>query len=119
VLTISVSIASGADAVFSSLPASTHWLKLPVAFTVIVLLTVLNLRGVKESVTALVPVFLVFVVTHIVIIGGSVFFHLGRAGEVASSVSTGLSTDLKTLGFFGLSALFLRAYSLGAGTYTG
>src|SRR5947209_6188618 len=72
VLTISVSIASGADAVFSSLPQATHWMKVPVAFAVIVLLTVMNLRGVKESVTTLVPVFLTFLATHIVIIVGSV-----------------------------------------------
>lgn len=119
ILTITTSIASGGDAVFSSLPPSTHWLKLTVEVVVIALLTVMNLRGVKESVRTLVPVFLIFVMTHIVIIGGSVFFHLGRAGEVARSVSTGLSHDLKTLGFIALSGLFLRAYSLGAGTYTG
>src|SRR3954469_10752100 len=119
VLTISVSIASGADAVFSNLPQTTHGLKLPVAFAVIVLLTVMNLRGVKESVKTLVPVFLTFLATHVVIIVGSVFFHLGRAGEVARSVSTGLSHDLKTIGFIAVSGLFLRAYSLGAGTYTG
>ncbi len=119
VLTISVSIASGADAVFSSLPPAMHWMKLPVAFAVIVLLTVMNLRGVKESVKTLVPVFLTFLLTHIVIIAGSVFFHLGRAGEVASSVTNGLSHDLKTIGFIALAGLFLRAYSLGAGTYTG
>src|SRR5438105_6586511 len=119
VLTISVSIASGADAVFSSLPASTHWLKLPSAVAVIALLTVLNLRGVKESVSTLVPVFLVFLATHVVMIGGSVFFHLGRAGQVAQEVSTGLSHDLKAIGFVALAGLFLRAYSLGAGTYTG
>ncbi|HZX97184.1 MAG TPA: amino acid permease, partial [Myxococcales bacterium] len=104
VLTISVSIASGADAAFSSLPAGTHWLKLPVAFAVIVLLTLMNLRGVKESVRTLVPVFLTFLVTHIVIIGGSVLFHLGRAGEVAHEVTSGLSHDLRTLGFVALSA---------------
>ena len=118
-LTITTSIASGGDAVFSNLPASWHIFKLPVEVGVIVLLTVMNLRGVKESVRTLVPVFLVFVVTHIVIIVGAVFFHLGRAGEVAREVTGGLHTDLKTLGFFALAALFLRAYSLGAGTYTG
>jgi len=119
VLTITTSVASGGDAVFSSLPPALHWLKLGVEVAVIAGLTVLNLRGVKELVRALVPVFLVFVFTHIIIIGGAVFFHLGNVGEVARSVSTGLSHDLKTIGFIALSGLFLRAYSLGAGTYTG
>jgi amino acid transporter len=119
VLTITTSIASGGDAVFSNLPHAVHWMKLPVEFVVICLLTILNLRGVKESVRTLVPVFLVFLLTHVILIVGSVFFHLGRADEVARTVSTGLSTDLRTIGFFATAALFLRAYSLGAGTYTG
>jgi amino acid transporter len=119
VLTITTSIAAGGEAVFSNLPQSVHSLKLPVEFVVIVLLTILNLRGVKESVRTLVPIFLVFLATHVVMIGGSVLFHLGRAEEVARSVSTGLSHDLSTIGFFAMAALFLRAYSLGAGTYTG
>jgi amino acid transporter len=119
VLTITTSIAAGGEAVFSNLPESVHSLKLPVEFVVIVLLTILNLRGVKESVRTLVPIFLIFLATHVVMIGGSVLFHLGRADEVARSVSTGLSHDLGTIGFFATAALFLRAYSLGAGTYTG
>jgi amino acid transporter len=119
VLTITTSVAAGGEAVFSNLPESVHSLKLPVEFVVIVLLTILNLRGVKESVRTLVPIFLIFLATHVVMIGGSVLFHLGRADEVARSVSTGLSHDLGTIGFFATAALFLRAYSLGAGTYTG
>src|SRR5437762_4758210 len=98
VLTITTSIAAGGEAVFSNLPQSLHSLKLPVEFVVIGLLTVLNLRGVKESVRTLVPVFLIFLATHVVMIGGSVLFHLGRADEVARSVSTGLSHDLGTIG---------------------
>jgi amino acid transporter len=119
VLTITTSIASGGDAVFSMLPANLHVFKLPAEYVVIALLTVLNLRGVKESVRTLVPVFLIFLATHAILIGGSVLFHLGRAGEVVESVRGGLSHDLGTIGFFATAALFLRAYSLGAGTYTG
>src|SRR2546422_7214336 len=108
VLTITTSIASGGDAVFSSLPASLHVFKLPVEFAVIGLLTVMNLRGVKESVRTLVPVFLLFLLTHAVMIGGSVLFHLGRAGEVVERVRSGLHHDLGTLGVFATAALFLR-----------
>jgi amino acid transporter len=119
VLTITTSIASGGDAVFSNLPHGLHYFKVPVEITVIALLTVMNLRGVKESVRSLVPVFLTFVATHVVLIVLSVFMHLDRAGQVYGEVKVGLSHDLKTIGFFALGALFLRAYSLGAGTYTG
>jgi len=110
VLTISISIASGGDQVFSNFPVSWHWLKLPSEVAVIALLTVMNLRGVKESVTTLVPIFLTFLVTHAIVIIFSVFFHLGRAHEVAEHVHTGLNHDLATLGTFGVLALFMRAY---------
>jgi len=119
VLTITTSMAAGGDAVFSSLPESFHSFKLPTEVAVIAALTVMNLRGVKESVTTLVPIFLTFVATHIVIVVGGVFFHLGRAHEVVEHVRTGLSQDLSTIGTFGVLVLFMRAYSMGAGTYTG
>src|SRR5262245_12150572 len=58
VLTITISIASGADAIFSFLPPSWHGLKLPIAFAGVAILTVMNIRGVKESVKPLVPIFM-------------------------------------------------------------
>src|SRR4051812_11301833 len=48
VLTITISIASGADAIFSFLPPSWHPFKLAFAFLGIGVLTLMNLRGVKE-----------------------------------------------------------------------
>ena len=64
VLTISISVASGMDALFSFLPP--FWLawKLAAAFAGILLLTLLNLRGVRESVLVLAPVFVLFLITH-------------------------------------------------------
>jgi amino acid transporter len=119
VLTCTTSVAAGGEAVFSNFPAEWHVWKLPVELVAIAVLTVLNLRGVKESIRILLPIFLTFLVTHVILIGGSVGFHLGRAGEVARHVTGGLSHDLGTMGFIALALLFLRAYSLGAGTYTG
>src|SRR6516164_2003481 len=65
VLTISISIASGADAIFSFLPV--HWLavKSSVCLVVVFLLVGMNLRGVKESVLSLLPIFLAFVFMHV------------------------------------------------------
>src|SRR5207253_7718683 len=53
VFTIVVSVASGCDAIFSFLPH--HWLpfKLMSEFVIIVLLTGMNVRGVKESIMIL------------------------------------------------------------------
>ena len=119
VLTISVSIASGADQVFSVLPHGWHPWKLAATAIVIVLLVVLNLRGVKESVTVLAPVFGLFLLTHAILIAGGLATHAGQVPRVAAEVSHGFRQGLGTLGAVGLFAVFLRAYSMGAGTYTG
>src|SRR6266849_6095334 len=78
VLTISVSIAAAADACFSFLPPSWHPWKVLVEFGVIGLFMVMNLRGVKESVTVIAPVFLLFIVTHAVFITGTIVLHAGE-----------------------------------------
>jgi len=119
VLTVTTSVAAGGDAIFSALPREWHVWKVPVEVAVIGMLTVLNLRGIKESVQVLLPIFLTFLVTHAILIAGSIFTHLGRIPEVARDVQVGLRTDLGTMGAFALFVLFMRAYSLGAGTYTG
>ena len=68
-LTITVSIAACGDALFSFLPMGMHDYKIFFELFLILILIMLNLRGVKESVTILAPIFIVFVVTHIFMIG--------------------------------------------------
>ena len=82
ILTITVSIAGGGDALFSLFPVAFQVYKLPVEFTAIFLLVVMNLRGVKESVTALIPIFLTFIATHLVLIFGGIFLHLPNVHAV-------------------------------------
>ena len=60
-LTITVSLVSCGDALFSFLPVSFHKYKLIVVAFLIILLIIMNLRGVKESVLALAPIFGIFV----------------------------------------------------------
>ncbi|TBR17183.1 APC family permease [bacterium] len=119
VLTISVSVASAGDALFSFLPLA--WLpwKLTFAAGALLLLLVLNLRGVKESVTFLVPIFLVFVVTHVGMILYSVGSHVPQLPGVFSGASADFSTSVASLGFLPVALVLLRAYSMGGGTYTG
>ena len=119
VLTIAVSIASAGDAVFSFLPQAWHTYKLVSVLAVLGGLTLLNLRGVKESILILTPIFLIFLVTHAVVIVGAIGSNLGEAGAVASSVSTDLGHDLGTLGLGAMMLIFLRAFALGGGTFTG
>src|SRR5436190_13434339 len=98
VLTCTTSVAAGGEAIFSNFPPEWHVWKLPVELVAMTILTVLNLRGIRESIRVLMPIFLAFLATHAILIAGSVFFHLGRADEVARSVSGGLSRDLSTMG---------------------
>src|SRR5262244_3023131 len=77
VLTISVSIAAAADAFFSFLPTSWHAWKLFVEFSIIGWFLVMNLRGVKESVTTIMPIFVLFLITHAIVIFGTIAIHAG------------------------------------------
>ena len=119
VLTITISIAAAGDALFSFLPPAWHGARLPVAFALILLLTVLNLRGVRESVLIMLPVFVLFLVSHAWLIGGGIASHAEEVAETVTQVGAGVTHGLDTLGAAGLVLLFLRAYALGGGTYTG
>jgi amino acid transporter len=119
VLTITVSVAAGGDALFSLFPPQYQQYKLAMEAASLIFLVVMNLRGVKESVLAVAPVFFVFVISHIILIAASFFMHASEIPVVAQGVGSGFSQGLSALGWVGLAALFLKAYSMGAGTYTG
>ncbi|MFH1133080.1 MAG: APC family permease [Nanoarchaeota archaeon] len=119
VLTITVSIAAGADAIFSFLPPALHPYKLLFAVLCLLFLIFLNMRGVKESVMPLVPVFLLFIVTHAFAIGYAIITHLAKVPVVAQSTLSDFSATSMQLGLVGMLLLILHAYSMGAGTYTG
>ncbi len=119
VLTITISIASGVDAIFSFLPHS--WLSYKLEFAVfgVIVLLLLNLRGIKEAVIPLVPVFMLFVVSHAVAILYALISHAIQFQSVYHSTSVELTRSFNTLGTFGVLFLIMRAYSMGAGTFTG
>jgi amino acid transporter len=118
-LTITLSVASGADALFSFLPVSLMQYKLPVALGGVGLLIILNLRGVKESVIPLVPIFLAFIITHAVAIIYTISFNATNLPAMAVATADGISSSRAELGTLGMIFLILRAYSMGAGTFTG
>jgi amino acid transporter len=119
VLTIAISIAAGCDAIFSFLPAGAAWLKLPAEFGVLACLILLNLRGVKESVYVLTPIFLTFIVTH----AGLIAFGIARHAKFFLPTLTAAVAETRAaageLGVAGLALILLRAFSLGGGTFTG
>jgi amino acid transporter len=118
-LTITVSIVSCGDAIFSFFPMTWQPYKIPFEVAAILFLVIINLRGVKESVTMLAPIFLTFVVTHVLLIGYGIFSHIGQVGAVAHQIRTDYKTGLVSLGGWGMLFLFLKAFSMGGGTFTG
>lgn len=119
VLTITISVASGADAIFSLLPAPWYAYKVTFALAAVLALVVLNMRGVKESILPLVPIFLAFLITHIFIIAYAFLQHIPNIPEVVASTKADMSSTISQVGIFGMIFMILRAYSMGAGTYTG
>lgn len=119
VLTVTVSIAAANAALFSFVDPSWHAWKLPIDFLLIAGLTVLNIRGVRESVLVLTPVFAIFALTHVVLIIGGVAVRASSIPAEAVDVANGFKTGFSALGALGVLLVFLHAYSLGAGTYTG
>jgi amino acid transporter len=119
VLTIAISVASGVDALFSLLPAVHQIIKLEVEIGMIILLIYLNLRGMRESIRILAPIFIGFVITHFALITyGIASRGSGLSLEIAGTIKETHDLASQAGGFFVL-ALFLKAYSLGGGTYTG
>ena len=51
----------------------------------IVGLVILNLRGVKESVSALAPIFIIFIITHILLIGYGILSHSANITPMAAN----------------------------------
>ena len=118
-LTISVSIASACDALWSFLPPHFASYKLTAEFAMLAVLVILNLRGVKESVTVLAPVFVLFLVTHVIMIGYAVIGHFSALPTVFQGAATDFHASVHQLGYLPVILILLRAYSMGGGTYTG
>lgn len=119
VLTIAISIASGADAVFSFLSNDLLPYKLHFEIIAISLLIILNLRGMRETIHFLLPIFLGFVVMHVVLIIYGIVIHSRGLTEVVPATVKDTIDMGNAMGFMSVVGLILHAYSLGAGTYTG
>src|SRR5512139_3884185 len=75
VLTIAISVASGVDALFSLLPPAQQLVKLEIEIAIVGVLIYLNLRGMRESIKVLAPIFIGFVITHFFLIAYGIVSH--------------------------------------------
>lgn len=119
VLTIAISVASGCDALFSLMPYAMQVHKLEVELLLTAFLIYLNMRGMKEPIAVLMPIFLGFMVTHV----GLILYGILQKGAFVTNVVTDTIQETvqlsSTVGWVFIVSLFLKAYSLGGGTYTG
>ena len=121
VLTIAISVASGIDQLFSLLPSPEKatpyklWVEIPIVLG----LLVLNLRGMKESIKILLPIFLGFVLTHLALIIYGIAVHASDLPNVVARTSAATASLTAQVGIIGAISAMLLAYAQGGGTYTG
>lgn len=119
VLTISISCAAGVAALCSLAGAVAPSQQLLYATAAVIGLVVLNLRGVKESIQILLPIFVLFLLTHALILVFGIGRHVTALPQVLGDTARETRASWAELGGLGTIALLLKAFSLGGGTYTG
>lgn len=116
ILTVAVSIASGVDNIISAVPELDPWrIELAVGFVVLIILV--NLRGVREASSAFaIPTYIFIGSVGFMIVTGIVRWMLGDP-PVASSAQFGVEAESLTQAAVLL--LILRAFSSGCSALTG
>jgi amino acid transporter len=118
-LTIAISVAAAADAMFNLVPL--EWLQYkPFALAGgLGFLLFLNLRGIRESVMVLAPIFFGFLLTHVVLIGFGLFAKSNELVAAVVNAEQHINSVTADGGTWALVAIIATAYAAGAGTYTG
>lgn len=112
ILTVAVSVSAGTDAITSAFP-ELHSHNVAIATVFVILLTILNLRGVTESASFLAyPVYL-FVLALFILIGVGIYKVL--TGDVSAELHTPIGTPVAGVSLF----LLLRAFASGSSALTG
>jgi amino acid transporter len=119
VLTIAISIAAGVEALASLLPLWAQDYKIWAEGFFIAMLIVLNLRGLKEAIKVLLPIFLGFVATHFALIVYGIFAHATHLPDLVPKTLSDTGDLAGQIGWIGVASMLLLAYSQGGGTYTG
>ncbi len=119
VLTVAISVAAGVEAVASLLPLGFQAYKLWAEIFFIAVLIVLNLRGMKEAIKILLPIFLGFVATHLVLIVYGIVVHASNLPALVPHTLAETGSLADQIGWIGVAGMLLLAYSQGGGTYTG
>jgi amino acid transporter len=111
-LTVAVSVSAGAEAIISAIPAL-YGHQVGISVTIVVLLMMLNLRGLRESASFLLfPVYIfIAIITFLIVVG---------LFKIATGAAPFNATALPGAAVPGISiALILRAFSSGSSSLTG
>lgn len=116
VLTVAVSIASGVDNIISAVPSLDPW-RVELAVGFVILIVIVNLRGVREASTVFAIPTYVFIGSVVLMIGtGLLRTFLGDAPVAASASYT---VEAESISQAAIVLLVLRAFSSGCSALTG
>jgi len=116
VLTVAVSVSSGVDNIISALPFLNAW-RVELAVGFVILLVIVNLRGVREASQAFAIPTYVFIGSVALMIGTGLFrWAIGDAPVASSAAYTVEPEALSQVAFI---LLLLRAFSSGCSALTG
>ncbi|MGT2787875.1 APC family permease, partial [Streptococcus loxodontisalivarius] len=111
-LTVAVSVSSGADAITSAFP-QLHPYNLTISIVLVLILMLMNLRGLQESASALfIPVYL-FIASTIFLLVFGIFKILTGQLDYAATAHVGQSISGMSI------VLLLRAFTSGSASLTG
>ncbi len=119
VLTVAISIAAGVDALYSLVPDEFQIPKVMLICILIVLLTYMNLRGLRESIKILMPIFIGFLITHVLLILYGIFGHAYGLERIIPNAIEETERTANSVGWLAGALILFKAFSLGGGTYTG
>lgn len=112
ILTVAVSVSAGTDAITSAFPLL-HNYNVEMAIFFVILITLLNLRGVTESASILAyPVYL-FVVILFILMGVGIYKIAN--GEIPATAHTAIGTPVAGISLF----ILLKAFASGSSALTG
>lgn len=115
ILTVSVSISSGVAQIVSAYPAL-HEYRVPIAITAVLFIMLINLRGVRESGTAIaIPSYFFIIMLYALVITGVVRYFFGTLGAVSDPPHLETLEPLAAITPF----LILHAFSSGTAALTG
>ncbi|HLZ26292.1 MAG TPA: APC family permease [Chloroflexota bacterium] len=112
ILTVSVSIASAVDQLVSAVPTLLS-LKVGLGIGAVGLVTLANLRGIRESGSIFAAPTYVFLAAMFAMVGGGMFLYF--TGQLVVPPPPDLPPPTETLGLF----LLLRAFAVGSAVMTG